>query len=345
VVIDISRFLSGHDVRGAGQYVNLLYQSLEKFHGTHEIILLSDTRKFPSCVDLVHYPYFDPFFLTYQQPQSIPTVVTVHDLIPLLFPKQFPRGIRGSIKWLMQKHFLRHTRRIITDSQCSKRDIERIVCYPKDRIDVVYLASNPRLLPFSQKREEIYQKYRIPKRFILYVGDVNWNKNIMGLIRSYALLPLGRPYLVLVGKAFLDTKLDQTHQIDTLIQNLGLGSSILKTGYVTDLDLGELYGAAQLLVLPSHYEGFGFPVLEAFLCGCPVVISKNSSLDEIGGPAVRVSSNDCASIAKGMAEVLSFTASKRRDIIAQGRQWVKRFSWETVARETIQIYEKASKRI
>mgnify|MGYP001570429698 FL=1 len=105
--------LSGHKLRGTGIYTLELYKALQK--QKEVIVSLVDIKSDFSAFDIVHYPYFDPFFLTLPIIKKKPTVVTVHDLIPLKFPKYFPKGIRGEIKWRIQKFSLRDIQAIITD--------------------------------------------------------------------------------------------------------------------------------------------------------------------------------------------------------------------------------------
>src|SRR5205814_1416142 len=128
--------------------------------------------------------------------------------------------------------------------------------------------------------ESARSKYKLPDNFALYVGDVNWNKNLHGLLNA---ISISKIQLVLVGSALTDQNLPQVKELDALIKELDLGSLITKTGFVPEKDLVVLYNLAGVVVMPSFYEGFGLPVLEGMACGTPVVCSKNSSLEEIGG--------------------------------------------------------------
>jgi len=276
--------------------------------------------------------------------------VTVHDLIPIVFPEHFPRGLRGSIKWEIQKYSLQRKQRIITDSECSKKDIMKCVGIADEAIDVVYLAPSPVYQPVTNQSTltDLRKKYQLPEKFIMYVGDVNWNKNIVGLFRAYARLVTkelssSQPPLVLVGKAFLNDSLLETKEIDHVIDELKLEKKVIKVGYVPDEDLAGLYTTATCLVQPSFYEGFGLPVLEAFACGCPVVAADNSSLSEIIGPAIRVSADHPEDVAKGIHSILSMS-SKEKDILkGKGIDWVKQFTWKKTAHETVRVYERSLK--
>ncbi len=310
IAIDTTPLTSAHKNRGVGSYTKNLIEALQKYENKHSYTLFTRGQKIPDTVDIVHYPYFDPFFLTLPLNKPKPTVVTVHDLTPIIFPDKFPPGLRGSIKWQIQKTSLKGAGRIITDSKNSKKDIARIIDFDEGKIDVVYLAPGPMFSPGTHKH--------VGAPYILYVGDINWNKNIPELRRAFALVHDRRPrmQLILVGEAF--------------------GNRL------TEKELIELYRGARLLVLPSHYEGFGFPVLEAMAAGCPVVAADTSSVSEIAGPAIRVKP-DADSIASGMEKCLSLSQRARTDLIDKGFAWVQKFTWQRVAHETVASYERSFK--
>src|SRR6185369_10508691 len=145
-----------------------------------------NTMQSPSReADVIHYPYFDPFFITLPLKKIKPTVVTVHDLIPLVFPDKFPSGVKGFIKWQIQKLSLLGVNRIITDSKASKADVSRITGYARSKIDSVYLAPDPTYQKVTDTKilDEVKRTFSLPERFILNVSDVNWNKNIPGLLQ------------------------------------------------------------------------------------------------------------------------------------------------------------------
>jgi len=125
-----------------------------------------------------------------------------------------------------------------------------------------------------------------------------------------------------------------------LVESLGIEKSIMRPGFVKNEDMTAIYSAASCVVLPSWYEGFGFPVLEAMACGVPVVASNKGSVPEILGPAKSVDPSDPASIAKGIFDTVQLPTTDRKKIIKKGFEWVKQFSWRRVARETAAVYEK-----
>lgn len=340
IAIDISPLSSGHQARGTGVYTRCLLDALKMYAPHHKYHLVSTNKPLRESVDLVHYPFFDPFFLTLPKKKTVPTVVTIHDVIPLVFPDKFPPGIRGKIKWLLQKRALTSVTRVITDSNCSKQDIVRLAGVPEDKIDVVYLAPAPGYTPVTDSSilHQVKKKYHLPDTFVLYVGDVNWNKNVLGLLDAQANTNIP---LVVVGKAFLDETLPETQEINKRIATLGIEERVQKLGFVQDTDLPAIYSLACSLVQPSWYEGFGLPVLEAFACGCPVISSASSSLAEINGPAIPIAPEHPESITQAIETMAAMTAQQRNNLIQEGFTWVKQFTWEKTAKKTVSVYERS----
>ncbi len=345
VAIDITPMHSGHKMRGVGSYTRLLKEALEKSKSNHTFHFFIRGEKLPRKIDLIHYPYFDPFFLTLPFFSQAPYVITVHDLIPLVYPDKFPPGIKGELEWRMQKFSLQRARRVITDSHASQKDICTIAKIASDKIKVIYLAPSPVFRPIRSKSilDSVRKRYVLPPKFVLFVGDVNWNKNIFGLLKACAILFKSKGFqdtkLILVGKPFLDEQLPEAQMIHTAIRDLSMGDSVMKLGFVPDEDLAAIYSLASVYVQPSYAEGFGFPVLEAMACGCPVVVSDTSSLSEIAGPALRVNPNDSSNIASGIEQILR--NKKAQTLSKKGIAWAKNFSWEKVVQQTTAVYERA----
>lgn len=342
--IDITPLQTGHKDRGIGIYTKLLIESLQKYEKKHSYHFFTRGQKVPKGVELIHYPYFDPFFVTLPVSFQKPTVITIHDLIPLVFPSHFPSGIRGAIGWFIQRNLLSRAHRVLVDSHASARDVSRIAGISQERIDVVYLAPSPafRSLNDREMLTRVKRAYKLPDTYMLYVGDVNWNKNVMGLLQAFRLLasPMPSLALVLVGKAFRQHS-REAREIDRYIHREGLGDAVVRVGGVPLEDLVALYSLASVYIQPSFYEGFGLPVLEAMACGVPVVTSKAGSLCEIAGPAITAESTSPEDIARGIDKALRLAPAKRAALVAAQGAWVKTFTWETVAHETVRSYEKA----
>lgn len=340
--IDITPLESGHKARGVGIYTGNLVSALEIYGKQHTYLYFTGKQPVPPEADIVHYPYFDPFFLTLPIFKPKPVVVTVHDLIPLVFPDKFPAGMRGTVKWKVQKLSLRGARRIIADSNSSKNDIVRLTGIKKESIDTVYLAPDPAYKPVTGQPllSAARKKYSLPQNYLLYVGDVNWNKNIIGLLRAFTDLRKRNGFsqykLVLAGRVFQDDSLAETQEINRYISEHVLEKSIIRPGGVSQEDLSCLYSMASVYIQPSFYEGFGLPVLEAMACGCPVVSTDVSCLKEIAGPAICVSPKP-EDLAAGISKML--TVDRQAQATRQS-EWVSRFTWKKVARETLGIYER-----
>jgi glycosyltransferase involved in cell wall biosynthesis len=350
ISIDTSPLKSGHQFRGIGIYTKRLIEALKKVDKKNEYLFINHQSSIISHqIDLVHYPYFDLFFLTLPLKKPWPTVVTIHDVIPLVFPKKYPKGIKGWIKFQVQKFSLKSAQAVITDSENSKKDIVRYLGYPKDKIYVIPLAPGEEFKKLVINHPPageagwslvIKQKYQLPDAFVLYVGDVNWNKNVPGLIRAFKKIKKSGFQLVLIGKAFEDESLSETKKIIRLIEQLNLSNRTKILGFVPDEDLVAIYNLATCYCQPSFYEGFCLPVLEAMACGTPVVCGKTSSLPEVVGEAgVFVNPEDDNDIAKGLKKVLENKAIYNR-LRKKGFKRVKQYSWPKTARETINVYQK-----
>ena len=345
IAIDVTPLYSGHKDRGIGTYTRMLIDALVKYEGNHSYYFFTRGQKVPNNIELIHYPFFDPYFITLPYFFSRTIVITVHDLIPLVFPAHFPSGLRGGLKWQYQRMRLRAASHIITDSAVSKHDIECIAGVSSRNITIVPLAPPKYSGKLSWKvLNDVSKRYQLASRFILYVGDVNWNKNIPGMMESFLRVRRQVPgvKLVLVGKGFLGES-PQARQTRAYIAKHSLDDEILLTSSVSSQDLGVLYSRSSVYLQPSWYEGFGLPVLEAMAWGAPVVSSGGGSLAEIRGPAIPVDPESAGSMASGLFAALSLTPRKRKQLVAAQRIWIQQFSWERVAHETVLSYETARK--
>lgn len=351
IAINVLPLQTAHRRRGIGYYTENLVQMLKKDSSIQlqEFTSLSEVKD----ADVVHYPWFDFFFHTLPIRKSFPTVVTVHDVIPLLFPKHYPVGVKGKIKYLLQKAALSGAKHIITDSKASKEDIIQYLGMKENKIDVIHLAADPRFRVINNDTELLHtkRKYQLPDQFLLYVGDANWVKNLPFLIESFNQIINSPGYehlkLVLVGGVFLKNVENITHpeleslkQVNELIRKFNLEDKIVRPGQIEDDELVAFYNLAILYVQPSLYEGFGLPILQAFACGVPVVSSNKGSLMEVGGEAALYfdpsSLKQCTSIIKDLVDNKSLQDKLSKFGIKQAAM----FSWEKVAKETKDVYSK-----
>lgn len=335
---DISPLKSGHRVRGIGNYTKNLFEQFQKkqFGPKFEFF---DNPASPPPVDLIHHPYFDLFFHTLPIRKKISRVVTIHDVIPLVFPEHFPRGIRGNISFFLQKLAVKNTSAVICDSQNSKKDVVSKLSFPEKKIYVIHLAPASNFKPLDDNKFllSVAKKYKLPEKFGLYVGDVNWNKNILNLLKA---VKVSKVNLVMVGQALIDNNLYQKKDIDQYIKENNLAPKIIRTGYVPQEDLVAICNLAFVTLLPSYYEGFGLPILESMACGTPVVCSNVASLPEIAGDlAFYCNPDDSHDIAKQITSIINLSIQKRESISKQIISHARNFTWQKTARETIKVYK------
>lgn len=347
VAIDVSPLQTGHKIRGVGFYLEHLKTALTKYFPKNDYVFFERGEKLPENLDLVHFPYFEPFFLAFPIYKRYKTAVTVHDLTPIVFPNAFPKGIKGELKWQMQKFSLRKANVIITDSEASKKDIIKYVGAKEKKIKVVYLAAGEEFkkLEKGDWENSLRKKYNLPEKFVLYVGDVTWNKNLPRLLD--AVTELNIP-IVMVGKSLVSEDYDKNNpwnkdlnRINELARN---NEKIIRVGFLPSDELIQIYNLATVFAMPSLYEGFGLPVLEAMACGCAVLTSKEGSLEEVAGNAAYfVDAYDVESIKFGL-DLVYKNQEKRKELIEKGNENVKRFSWKKTAQETLNTYEEIVKK-
>ncbi len=331
----------GHMIRGTGVYSSAILKELEKLNELD--IKKCQCGSDLSGFDIIHYPFFDPFFLTLRLNPLVKTVVTVHDLIPLKYPSHFPVGIRGSLKWFWQKHLLQKADGILTDSYASREDITKITNVSQEKIKVVYLGVNKEFRKIQDKNylEKARKNMVLPDHFLLTVGDVNWNKNIPNLIKSFSLISKknSRLHLLLVGKGFVSES-SELREIIGQVESLGLNDKVVRRSDLSLPELISVYNLADLFILPSFAEGFGLPLLEAYACQCPALTTKAGSLLELAGKSsVYIDPNDSNRIAEVVLEILGNT-TKKQEMIANGLKRVSEFSWQKCARETLEFYKR-----
>lgn len=332
---------AGSGPRGIDVYTRMLGEHISKTL-PHESLIVSKDQSSGRPVNLVHYTFFDPFFLTLwgKVPKGTPYLVTVHDLIPLRFPEHFPSGLRGKLKFVFQRLALKKAAAIITDSEASRRDIAHYIKYPEDRIHVVPLAAGSVSATVALGKT-IAKEYSLPSSYLLYVGDINWNKNVVGLINAFSKLADNKTALVLVGKAFAGSVMTPELQaINTAIENSPKKQLIKRLGFVPTHHLSAIYKGATLYVQPSWYEGFGFPVIEALSQGTPVLSSKCGSLPEVGGDYAHYFDPRIKNDLFEKLESLLGSTALRTKYHQTGIAWSKQFNWKNVAQRTLSVYEK-----
>ncbi len=268
----------------------------------------------------------------------VPVVVTIHDLSYHYYPDDFLSKdlftLRHWTRYAVQK-----AAKIIAVSRTTKKDIMNVYHAPETKIEVVYNGFEK---DFPQRKK--YPKlstFNIERRSILYVGTLQPRKNITTLIRAFSFFRERYPEfeLVIAGK-----KGWMYNKIYEEVSELGLDNDVFFTDYITDYQLGFLYKNAFCFVLPSFYEGFGIPILEAMGYGCPVISSNTPSLNEIGNDAcLYFDPNNTDDLLQKLVE-LKENEKLRKELVLKGKKRVKLFSWKTCAKQTLDIIESVQKR-
>ncbi len=301
----------------------------------HDAFRLFGTRFISSLVNppknlgkfaLIHCPtVVAPFFFSAEKNKKTKVVMTVHDLIPIIYPKFNIVRRRIYFKYLLKYRF-RFVDHFIVPSQSVRNDLVNYFKIDPYRISVIYEGVSERYRPNNMEKQS----------YILAVSTLEPRKNFKRIIECYMKLRQDSRIdekLIIVGKSGWYYK-------DILNIPEKLAESIIFKGYVPEEQLIELYQHAKFFVYPSLYEGFGLPVAEAMACGCPVITSNRSSLPEVGGDATWfVNPENKIELEQAMIE-LSHNKILRKNMIDKGLNQVKRFTWKRCAEETLALYEK-----
>lgn len=282
-------------------------------------------------VDLLHVPHYN---IPCRYKGTL--VVTIHDLNHLLFPQFLPNRLALVYAKYMFKTAIKKAAIVIADSFNTKNDIHKHFDVKDEKVRVVYLGVDKIFSKELTKDqiESIRFHYSLPKKYILYVGNLRKSKNISFLIQAFRALKkkLKNEYsLVLVGKNFMHKTYWEINKMDNVIVKED----------VSWHDLPGIYKGAKMFVFPSLYEGFGLPPLEAMACGVPVICSTAGSLPEImGDAAIKIHPADCAGLADSMEKLLT-DVSLCQDMIQKGKARAERYKWEDTALKTWNIYQEA----
>lgn len=293
-------------------------------------------RLFRDRLDLFHATHY------VLPPIRSRAVVTIHDIIHLLYPQFLPNRAALVYARVMIRRALTRADRIITVSYNSKRDLVDYFGITPSRVEVIYNGVSPRFRPDvpEEDRRRVAERYGLTRPYLLFLGGERPHKNAQNVVRAFAEAGRRRPdlthTLVLAGPMPASTA-----RIDALIAALDVGPSIVRPGRIAEEDMPGLFAGADLLLYPTLYEGFGLPVVEAMACGTPVLTSSTSALQEIaGGYAYLVDPLDVDAIARGIV-LLTTDTKVRSDFIELGRKRARDFSWDKAAERTLEVYAEA----
>jgi glycosyltransferase involved in cell wall biosynthesis len=363
VRIGIDARLVYYHKAGIGQYILRLSQALAQIDNDDEFVLFASRKDstrivtqsnfrrqtlwtpshhrferqalslelLPHSLDVLHSPDFIP-------PQHVryPTIITVHDLAFLLYPRFMTRE---SARYYGQVDIAaRQANHVIAVSQSTKRDTIRLLGVPEEKITVIHEAAHPLFTPVTNEEAlaRTRERYRLPENFILFVSTIEPRKNLPTLLRAFR--QLRDKYKTDAVLAIAGNRGWLADEVDHVIDELKLSEIVRFIGGVPNDELVYLYNAARIFVWPTFYEGFGLPPLEAMACGTPVITSNVSSLPEVvGDAAMLINPEDVDGLTVTMWRVLS-DEKLQREMRAKGLKRAQTFSWERAARETLAVY-------
>ena len=372
----------GQETAGSGQYVHHLVEALADLDGGPEVVLcgpgrLAAARPLPTGVrwhkvtaprwlgqgsnlgkvwfEQITYPRATravgaavahvPYFASPLTP-AVPTVVTVHDLIPLLLPAYRTRALVRGYAWLVARAAQRASL-VLTDAEASRSDIVRHLGVQPERVRAVPLAASPSFRPVEdpQRLAALRARYELPEEYLLYLGGFDQRRNLATLFQALALARQWQPALPRLALAGASPAADTALTPDPrrLAAEAGLAQGVRFLGRVPEDDKPALYSGALAFLFPSRYEGFGLTVLEALACGTPCVVANATSLPEVGGPgALLANPDDVAGWAEAILRLVS-DGALRSGLRSAGLVHAARFTWERTAQETAAAYGDAAR--
>lgn len=275
---------------------------------------------------------------------SFRTVAMVYDHIPTLFADDYLSGLKRLPRRALLEvglSRLRSADRLVAISEATRQDTIRLLGVPADRIDVAHLAVDRSIFRprGDEARALVRQRFGLAEPYFLYVGEIDARKNVPALLAAFerASAAVANVKLVLAGVGE-----GSRAQLEELLPvALTARGAVVFTGQVSSDELAALYSSAIALTYPSHYEGFGLPILEAMSSGTPVLTSAVSAMPEVAGDAaIYVDSNDIAAITAAMIHLLS-DAAVRADLTKRGLARANDFSWRDTAIEILRSCERA----
>ncbi|MBD2501056.1 glycosyltransferase family 4 protein [Anabaena azotica] len=315
-------FLMPLPVRISDLLINLEFKPslsyFEKYFGTPNVLHGTNYSVYPCNNSLKVMNIYDLTFIKY--PNYTDSVV-----------KTYTKKVKRCLKW---------TDLILTISESSKRDIIEYLQVEPKKVYVTPLASRYRPNFLSKDIANDLEKkinYDFSKPYLLFVSTIEPRKNIISIIAAFDFLKKNykiEHQLVLIGK-----KGWSYESIFATIENSPWKSEIHHLDYLSDELVALFYSKADVFVYPSHYEGFGLPVLEAMTLGAPVITSNTSSIPEVtGDAAILIDPDEPVQLAEAILKVIS-DFQLRQDLITKGRERAKLFSWERTAKETLNAYK------
>ncbi len=298
----------------------------------HRLYLPVPVEWFAGSIELFHSPNF-----ILPPTSRAKTLLTVHDLSFIRHPQGAVQSLRT---WLMKvvPRSIARADHILADSHSTRQDLTEIFHVDPAAITVVGAGVEDRFVPVTDETEleTVRQRYRLPEEFVLGLGTLEPRKNFTGLIEAYQQSPVQETHHLVIagGKGWL------YDDIFSRAESSPVADRIHFIGFVADGDLPALYSLADIFAYPSHYEGFGIPVIEAMACGVPVVCANNSCLPEVAGPAaLQITATDTIALADALHR-LATDELLRQQAIDRGFRQARKFSWTAAAQRLLAVYKR-----
>ena len=267
----------------------------------------------------------------------VPTVLVMHDLIPLRFSKDYPSQ-RLYFQWYV-KPLVRRARKVIAVSEATKADLVKFFRIDPARIHVIPCGCDHEVFYAGINPEKVKRKYRL-RSYCLYVGNLHPHKNLGRLIQAFhRVAEDGRRQLVIVGKK--DPRFYPALQ--SLADQLGLGETVVFLDYVPPGDLPGLYAGAEVFVHPSLHEGFGLPLVEAMACGVPVIASRAGATETVVGKAgLIVDPTKPEEIADAIRTIFA-NKECRETLVSAGLDRAQYYSWRSTAQMVARVIHECAR--
>lgn len=326
-----------HEVRYySGETIEIL--RLSEYKNVLGKLIMDFIEMYDIDIFLIPSP-FDPVLTVYEQEwfKNVRTIAVVHDIIPYIFKETYFVSRTIQKKYMQQVDMLHWMDKCLAVSNSTKNDMIQYLYFQPEKINVIGEAINSeiytRVCLTKEEEEELKCGFGITKEFFLCTGGEDSRKNIGTLIEAYSYTSpeiRDNHQLVIVCKISEGAKKKYLE----IAKKYGISDQIIFTGFISTDKLVKLYNLSKALLFPSKYEGFGLPVVEAWLCGTAVLTSDNSSLKELGeGAAVLVNAESAGNIARGIEQI----ANEKQNLIyrEKGKERAKQYTWENVVKETM----------